>query len=109
MAKKIELTDKDYLCILGVLLALRKRKGLIFSEIQKKLQVDPNQLRRILELLRNRVVVWVRAVHPKDAKDTRILAEYELAKSGESVLKAYTTVLNLFLNPISIQTEPKEK
>ena len=73
------LGHKDYL---RILLALRKRKSLRFSEIKKELGLNPNQVNRALEFLEEGLWVIPRAV----PKAGRILAQYELTKRGECFL-----------------------
>lgn len=75
------LGHKDYL---RILLALRKRKSLRFSEIRKELGLNPNQVNRALEALRKGLWVIPRAVPTKGG---RLLAEYELSKRSECFLK----------------------
>ena len=73
------LGHKDYL---RILLALRKRKSLRFSEIKKELGLNPNQINRALEVLQEGLWVIPRAV----PKGGRILAQYELSRRAECFL-----------------------
>ncbi|MEK7365899.1 MAG: hypothetical protein AABZ68_04340, partial [Candidatus Deferrimicrobiota bacterium] len=86
------LGHKDYLCIL---LALRKRKGLRFSEIQKELELKPAQVDRALKFLRAGLWVIPRII---PAKGGRILVEYELSKRGECFLAVVVDSLRNAVN-----------
>ena len=74
------LGHKDYL---RILLALRKHKGLRFSEIKKELKLNPNQVNRALEYLQEGLWVIARAVPTEGG---RTLAQYELSKRAECFL-----------------------
>ena len=90
------LGHKDYLCIL---LALRKRKGLRFSEIQKELELKPAQVDRALKFLRAGLWVIPRIVPTKGG---RILVEYELSKRGECFLSVVVDSLRNAVKNVAI-------
>ena len=86
------LGHKDYLCIL---LALRKRKGLRFSEIQKELELKPAQVDRALKFLRSGLWIIPRILPTKGG---RILVEYELSKRGNCFLSVVVDSLRNAVN-----------
>lgn len=71
---------KDYI---RILLALRKRKSLRFSELQKELDLNPATVDRALKFLRTGLWIIPRLVPTKG----RILVDYELSRRGECFLK----------------------
>lgn len=76
------LGHKDYL---RILLALRKRKSLRFSEIERELELNPTQVDRALKSLRSGLWIIPRA---NSTKGGRVLVEYELSRRGECFLRA---------------------
>ena len=80
------LGHKDYL---RILLALRRRKGLRFSEIQRALKLNPAQVDRALRFLRTGLWVIPRTV---PTKGDRILVKYDLGRRGESFLEVFDSL-----------------
>lgn len=70
----------DYL---QILLTLRRRKRLRFSQIQSQVKLNPTQVSRALKYLRNGLWILPRSV---PTKGDRIFVEYELGKRGELLL-----------------------
>lgn len=70
----------DYL---QILLTLRRRKRLRFSQIQSQLKLNPAQVTRALKYLRNGLWIIPRTV---PTKGDRIFVEYSLGKRGEVLL-----------------------
>lgn len=74
------LGHKDYI---RILLVLRKRKSLRFTELQQELDLNPAQIDRALKFLRTGLWIIPRLVPTKG----RILVDYELSRRGECFLK----------------------
>ncbi|MBU4347965.1 hypothetical protein KJ671_00465 [Patescibacteria group bacterium] len=90
MARKIELTNKDRLCILGMLFALRGQEGLLISEIQKKLQVNSKQIEYALKFLRSEFYIFIKTT---PIKNNLILVRYVLSWRGKRFLKTFDSLL----------------
>ena len=69
-----------------VLLLVRRRRSLRFSQIQKALDLNPAQVDRALKFLRKGL--WL-VPHTVPAQKGRVLVEYRLGKRGEAFLDSF--------------------
>jgi len=77
------LGHEDYI---RILLAMRKEGAMRFTQIQKDLRLNPNQVDRALKFLSNGLWILARTI---PAQKGPIFVEYTLGKRGEAFLESF--------------------